>query len=261
MKKIFLFLVSSLFLIGLSFSQENSWNQTNEKGGKVGDWRAFYPNGKLRYIGSFEDNVPVDTFYYYFQSGKLKTILMYDSINSAKAKLYYETGEMLAEGRYTNNKKEGMWISYGAKNIKVEQGTFLDGKKYGPWKTFYEDGTVSMEVYFENDLEQGPVKYYYLDGKLKQEANYRDGFLDGLSTNYDSQGKKVLKGIYYKGARDGRWIYYDDQQNMETVLEYDKGELLNPDALKEIDYESDQYRGNVKDVLEFEDLRGRIKYD
>ena len=261
MKKSFLFLIASIFLIGFSFSQESTWNQTNEKGEKIGDWRAFYPNGKIRYVGSFENNLPVDTFYYYFQSGKLKTFLEYDSINSAKAKLYYETGEKMADGRYTNRKKEGMWVSYGANNIKVEQGAFLDGKKYGLWKTFYEDGSVSMEVNFENDLEQGAVKHYFIDGKLKQEANYKDGFLDGLSINYDGKGKKVLKGIYYKGARDGKWIYYDEQQTMETILEYDKGQLLNPDALKEINYNSDQYRSNVKDVLEFEDLRGRIKYE
>jgi hypothetical protein len=44
-------------------------------------------------------------------------------------------------------------------------------------------------------------------------------------------------------------------------LKYEDGELTHPEDLKNILENVDQYKGNRKEVLEFEDLRGTINYE
>jgi antitoxin component YwqK of YwqJK toxin-antitoxin module len=168
--------------------------------------------------------------------------------------------DLMAEGKYLNQIKDSTWISYGENNIKVEEGSYITGRRFGSWRTFYSNGQIAEDIFFENDLENGSYKVFYEDGNIKQEATYESGFLEGLSTNYDASGNKTLKGMYVKGSRDGRWIYYKELLEVDKVLEYDKGRLLNPEAEIIIE-DSDKFRSNVKDVLEYDDLKGKIKYD
>jgi antitoxin component YwqK of YwqJK toxin-antitoxin module len=225
-----------VFSINLLNAQSDSlWNQSDENNQKIGKWRAYHSNGKLRYEGQFNEGKPFDVFRYYFSNGDLQSVLKYKSDTESYATHYYQNGDLMASGKYVNQKKDSVWISYGEDNVVVEKGGFINGKKYGSWKTFYKSGQVAEEQFLENDLENGPLKIYFEDGSLKQEAIYKDGFLEGLSTFYDPAGNKTLKGKYVKGARDGRWIYYKELLEVEKVLEYDKGRLLNPEVENLID--------------------------
>lgn len=247
--------------VNLVYAQSDSlWNQTNKNEQKVGQWRAYHPNGNLRYQGQFKEGKPFDVFRYYFSNGDLQSVLKFKNDTETYATHYYQNGDMMAAGKYVNEIKDSVWVAYGEDNVVVEKGGYIGGKKYGPWKTYYRNGQVAEEIFFENDLENGSLKIYFEDGSIKQEATYKDGFLEGLSTFYDVSGNKTLKGKYVKGARDGRWIYYKELLEVEKVLEYDKGRLLNPEAEQLID-DSEEFQQNKKDVLEFEDLNGRIKYE
>tara|TARA_B100001109_G_C18864333_1_gene476052 strand:- start:8099 stop:8926 length:828 start_codon:yes stop_codon:yes gene_type:complete len=257
-----------LFTLQLSlFAQDSTavnWNQLDENGLKVGKWQANYQSGSRRYVGQFENGKPFGVFKYYFPSGELQTVLEYFDREGrqAFATLYYHTGEKMAEGWYLDQKKDSTWKTFGANETILSEGAYYQGEKYGLWKTYYPNGVLAEELYFQNDYEHGPMKTYFDNGKLKQEANFENGFLNGLSIQYDPQGKKIIKGIYYKGARDKNWVYYKDLE-VDKVLEYDKGKLLNPEVLPETDGDSlmNSIRNNRKDYLEFEDLRGKIKYE
>lgn len=259
------FLFSFLFSFTILAQESELWNKTNEKGEKIGPWKSNYPNGKLRYEGQFKNGKPFDVFKYYFYNGDLKTVMTYNGEDGRRAYAthYYQTGDKMAEGWYFDQQKDSLWKTYGADEILLSKGAYYQGKKYGLWRTYYFNGNLAEELYYQDDYEHGPLKTYYDDGSLKQEAIFEKGFFNGLSTTYNPQGKKVVKGIYYKGARDKNWIYYDDNQDVKRVLEYDKGELLNPEVLKGINQDSllNSVKNNKKDFLEFEDLRGKIKYE
>src|SRR5690606_29422552 len=120
-----------LFLIGsIAFSQTEEWNQTNEKGEKVGQWRDFYKNANLRYTGQFKNGKPFGEFENYYEDGKLQAILTYITPEKAYAELYYQTGEILAKGYYFNQQRDSVWTTYGAKGRVVSKGGYLGGKKF-----------------------------------------------------------------------------------------------------------------------------------
>lgn len=263
MKRNAFFTIAFILLwLPMSIAQlDSSWNSTNTNGQKEGKWRAYHENGMLRYVGQFKEGQPEGEFKYFFNSGDLQSVLNFETPKVANARLFYQSGDLMAEGKYINQKKDGLWISYGGSNIKLEEGAYVSGLKEGEWKTYFASGLVSAVSQYENDLQIGEYKSYYENGKLKQESLYANGKLHGLSTFYKSTGKKYLKGIYLNGMRDKRWIYYEDNMKVEKVLEYQEGVLLNPELLDTINYDSDPYKQNIKDVLEFDDLRGKIKYE
>lgn len=259
--KVFLFF-SAFFVLQLLSGQNNeTWNKKNEKGEKVGQWKGYHKSGKVRYIGQFEKDIPVGVFRYYFETGEVKTVLKYKNRDEAYATHYYQNGEPMAKGKFLNQKKDSTWETYGAHRTLVDRGSYLRGKKYGVWKTYYANGQVSDEVTFEADLEQGTYKKYYSNGTLKQESLYKDGFLEGLSIFYGGNGKKTSKGLYVRGYRNGHWVYYDDKQEVQYVLKYKMGTLLNPEDKITEEEDLSKYKNNRKDVLEFEDLERKITYD
>lgn len=258
--------IISVVLTILSFSgfsqSSEKWNQKDANGLKSGNWRGLHKNGKLRYIGQFSKDEPYGVFKYYFNTGELQTVLKYVNPKEAYATHFYITGEPMASGKFIDKQKDSIWVFFDMKGKRMEDGQYLNGRKFGVWRTYYNSGEVSSEVPLEADLEQGSYKAYYPDGSLKQESIYKDGFLNGLTTHYSSNGKKTVKGLYVRGQRDGHWVFYDDKQQVKRVQKYDMGKLLNPEVLEGLQEDDlELYRNNRKDVLEFDDLRGRIKYE
>ena len=257
-KFIILFSISILFTNSF-FGQE--YNQINTKDQRVGKWRGLHENGKLKYIGQFENGIPTDTFIYYFATGRIQTLLIHKSLSDAYATMFYDTGELMAKGKYVNRKRDSTWLTYGAENLVVEKGNYINGLKEGIWHTFYQDGNVSGEINYVKDLKEGAYILYFIDGDVKEKSTFEKGKLNGLSILYDTNGKKILKGLYKNGNRDKSWVYYKENQEVEKVLLYENGKLTNPEELEKILESVDEYKGNRKDVLEFEDLRSKISYE
>lgn len=243
--------------------QDSLWNIKDENGLKDGRWKDVYPGGQVRYEGQFRHGEPFDVFKYYFSTGELKTVSKFDEADPkvAYATHYYQNGDKMAEGKYNNQKKEGLWKTYGANEVLLSEGSYVSGKKYGMWKTYHRNGQVAKEVMIVNDLEQGPSKEYFEDGQLKEEATYKDGFKEGITVVYTTKGDTAVVGSYYKDARDGVWRYYDENNKLEKVIEYDKGKLLTPETGDGEVESMEEFKDNRKNRLEFEDLRGPIKYE
>lgn len=259
---LFFFFTSSLGMMAQPYTSAEGFNLKNAEGKPDGVWRKFHTNGQIRFEGQFKDGVEFGLFRYYDDAGNLRSTLNYLGKEKAYAKHFHANGNIMAEGLLVERKKDSIWNKYNTNGKLLEKGGYLNGKKYGNWVTYFENGQISEELYFEEDMEHGPFKIYFPDGKLRQEAHYENGFLEGLATFYDAEGNKRLKGMYYRGSRDGRWIYYKELLEVEKVLEYDKGKLLNPEEHEEfLKDDSDQFRNNRKDYLEFDDLRKRINYD
>ena len=254
-----LFLIISCLSVNGQVQVE--FNQNNDQGQKVGKWKGFYENGAVRYVGQFEKDAPQGTFYHYYGDGKLQTKMVYRTSKEAFATMYYSSGEKLAQGKYIDKLKDSVWITFGSENRIVEMGSYSQGKKEGKWVTFYETGEVSVEINFEDNLKDGLYRMFYENGQLKDSSNFKEGKLHGYSVIYNSQGKKVLQGVYNRSKRDKNWVYYGENQKVDKVLKYIDGQLMNPEDLKVILEDAEEFKGNRKDILEFEDLRGTISYE
>ncbi len=251
-----------LFAQPLSAQEQIELNQTNAKGQKIGKWKGYYNDGSVRYVGQFKDDVPYGIFYHYYGDGKLQTKMVYRTPTEVFTSMFYSTGEKLAEGKYINKLKDSTWSTFGAESKVVEKGDYDMDKKVGVWRTFYLSSNISGEINYYYNQKDGPYRMFYENGIVKDSSNFVAGKLHGFAVIRDMEGNKVIQGNYNYGKKVGDWIYYGENETVDKVLKYDEyGELQNPEELKMILENLDQYSGNRKEVLEFEDLRGTIKYD
>ena len=240
----------------------------------------YYDNGKIKYRGSYIDSVPVGLHknfaidgsvvnaYLYNDFGKLigEGLVDQDDKKQGIWKYYYESGELQAEGRYTNDKKSDEWIFY-YKNGKIEQkGKYSKNFTVGLWKWYYENEKLWREESFEGGKEEGKLIEYaedgtvisngeYIEGEKEgfwfyhvgdhtEEGNYRVGQREGNWTYHYSNGKLFFEGNFVHGNPDGRHKYYYDNGNLKEQGVYSNGS-------KEGIWIKYDYEGNVEMTITY----------
>jgi len=212
----------------------------------------YYPNGALKYLGAYNDSVPVGLHKAYSENGKTINAKKFDDYGNLIAegtynekgrkhgtwKYYYNTGELKSKGRYNNNRKDGKWIYYFL-NGKVEQkGSYIKGKFDGKWIWYYENSQIEREENYDRGIENGLFVEYdeignimlkgeYIDGERegfwfydvgdhKEEGNYQFGLFEGEWKHYYSNGKLLFIGKYVQGSANGKHKYYYDNGKLKS---------------------------------------------
>ena len=106
----------------------------------------------------------------------------YSSENYSSEKLscsYYENGRLQAEAPIIY--KNGNPLPHGLAKMYDESGKLLaeipyeDDNREGISKFYYENGKLKAEVPYKEDKVEGIVKVYNEDGSLAEEISYKNG--------------------------------------------------------------------------------------
>ena len=227
------------------------WNQRDQEGKMQGYWEKYTPDSILVYKGYFRDGKPLGKFYRYYENGRLKALMDHDpdGIHSF-ARLYYQNGNLAAEGRYYNQSKDSTWLYYSYYTLAVASSeNYARGEKQGPSYVYYPDGTIAESKEWDRNLAHGPWKQYYEDSLLRLESNMKTGEIHGTYQVYSRTGNLLVKGQYNEGHMDGTWEYYNVDGGLEYRLKYKNGTNLD---------EEDYYRKAMEYQKEIEKNLGTI---
>jgi len=179
-----------LFLPFLSVSQVN---QKDAKGQKQGVWNKKYPgSNSLMYEGQFKDDKAIGEFIYYYESGKIKSIIKHiPNSNLSFATFYFENNAILSRGFYENNLKDSVWYSYNLYGALSSKETFEKNQLNGEAIIYYTEGQIDNNVLIPLSI-----------------SNYKKDTLNGLYTEFFSTGKIKKKGVFQNGLKDGEWLEY-----------------------------------------------------
>lgn len=225
-------LCTVLLAQNLVIAQTEAINKKDAKGLKQGSWQKMHANGKLKYTGTFVNDKPVGTFYYYYDNGKVEAINVFDPHVKGLARntFYHDNGNILSQGNYINQQKDSTWNYYSFDNHLVAQETYVNNQVVGVSKKFYLNGKLSEETYFENGIENGNWRSYYPTGQLKDEATYSKGEIEGKATSYHANGKQYSEGFYKHGVRIGTWLYFKENGGLDRKAIYKNGrDILQKD--------------------------------
>jgi antitoxin component YwqK of YwqJK toxin-antitoxin module len=229
MKKLLLF----LFLSGISlllFSQDTI-NQKDPQGNKTGFWRKINANGEKIYEGHFKAGVPVGEFRYFYPDGKLKTLsVMSSKGHLARTTSYFPTGKKMAQGNYLDEKKDSLWMFYSeTADTIVSEEFYRDGQKNGVSRTFYPRKGVSELTTWKNGIQDGLWEEYYTSGKIKLRASFTAGQKEGPFKTFYETGKVMMSGQYTDGRQAGTWDYFDDKGLITKKEYYRNGMVIKTD--------------------------------
>lgn len=149
-----------------------------------------------------------------------------------------------------NGLKQGYWIVYNdikklpnyPAESKVEEGRFTDNKKTGIWKMYYPNGTIKSEITYTNNRPSGYAKMYYENGKLQEEGLWENNRWVGAYKAYHQNGEIFYDFNYTKtGKREGVQTY-----------KYENGQVMMKGEMKE-----GKESGVWEEYYENGDLRAR----
>ena len=233
MKK-FLFFVLCFLFAGLIYSQ-GLINRKDAAGKKQGQWIKADTAGRKIYEGQFKDDIPQGTFRYYFPSGSLKAVSVFSPDGkTTNTTMYFPSGKKNAEGKYVNEKKEGVWRYFSEYDESlVSEEIFVSGKKDGIEKTYYAGKNVVETVTWKNGLREGSWTQYFDDGTVKLQGTFKNDMKEGPFTVFYPTGQKFNVGQYKNNYPDGKWMTYDLDGKLLSTDVYENGVLIKTDKKPE----------------------------
>jgi len=239
----------TLFLFFVGITAHGQVNQTDSKGKKQGFWKKPYPSSNVfQYVGQFKDDLPYGQFTYYYESGKTKIILDYKDARTSYAKMYHETGYLMARGKYIDQKKDSTWVTYDDRGVISYQEDYKSGLLNGQRVVFYEPQAGQYKVmeysYWKNGIQHGEYKKYHPNSKLAEEGNYIDGNRDGQIKYYHPNGKVSLIANFQFAVRHGFQTSYDEKGVQIGYKFFWYGEELKGEAMKKKIIEYKASNGN-----------------
>lgn len=226
-------------IIGLlAFTGFSQVNQKDSQGRKQGVWKKPYQTSTaFQYIGQFKDDKPIGEFTYYYESGKTKAVMNFgDDGKTCYAKMYHETGYLMAKGKYINQEKDSTWTQYDDRGIISYQEEYKNGKLDGQRVVYYEPQNGQYRVmeysYWRNGILHGEFKKFHPNTKLAEEGKYLDGNKNGEIKHYHPNGKIALIERYKYAVKHGYQIVFDENGKQIGFKLYWEGKELKGAALE-----------------------------
>ena len=101
----------------------------------------------------------------------------------------------------TNAYSEEMHKEYYDSGKILKESHFSNDKKNGKEKTYYENGQISSIKNYKNGVVDGEYIEYYLDGKLKLKGSYKNGLREGEFKTYLINSKSA-GSMFYKNGKE-----------------------------------------------------------
>ena len=203
----------------------------DEQGRRMGPWKDFYPDGKLRAEGSYADNQRSGTWTYYFHDGGVEQKGRFERDRFMGLwNWYYPNGNKWREESYFNGREDGMFVEYDPHGNILTKGDYIGGEKEGEW--IYHVGDHEERGSYVVGLREGIWRYYYADGTLEYEGSYSQGNPDKRHKYYYPDGTLKEEQYYEMGIREKNWKKYDEEGNLEMTITYKNNEEQRINGVK-----------------------------
>lgn len=207
-------------------------NRRDDAGNKQGAWLEFHTNMRIKWEGSFMDDLKHGYFKFYTNSGNLirterwvMGVLQAEDEETAKIEIRRQldplTGHIANVGGYVKGKKEGVHREYDAQGNVIGGGIYnLDrllaegitddmGRRQRHWKFYYQTGELKEEGGYIDGKRHGNWKYYFIDGRLEQEGRFNRDKPVGTWVWYHDDGSVWREEEFVDGLRDGPFVEKD----------------------------------------------------
>jgi antitoxin component YwqK of YwqJK toxin-antitoxin module len=209
---VFLFTFFACFFISKSFNAQNI-NKLNANNERVGVWKKYYSNKRIRYVGQFKEGKEVGVFKFYdITTSKYPVIIktFFENSDSLYVQFFTLKGKIETEGVLKGRNRIGSWKYFYPDGTIMSEENYKDGKLDGVQIVYYQDGKVTEFATYKNGLLDGAVSKYSYKGVLIEEITYVKGKLNGEAKYFELNGNLKETGIYKNGLRIGKWEYYMD---------------------------------------------------
>jgi antitoxin component YwqK of YwqJK toxin-antitoxin module len=210
-----------------------------EDGNRDGPWRDYYPDGKIRSEGKYDNGKQVGEWRYYFENGKTEQSGKFNKSGKTDGtwKWYYDNGQLRREENFRAGVKDGMSTEFDENGNTILEGEYVNGSEEGPW--FELTGDVCIRGNYRDGLRNGPWSYAYIqrngtvaDTLLFFRGSFIEDNPDGRHTYYWDNGKIKDEGLYVMGKKEGDWLKYNYDGTLFMIVSFRDGVEVKYDGVK-----------------------------
>ena len=247
-------------------------NRTDINGLKQGEWKDFYPGGKVRSEKTYRDDLLHGYYKEYDTKGNLVLTMLYENGSIVKSRVedepdieivnkYDDDNKLIYSGPYRNSVPVGVHREYGKdgkisnafiysdNGLMISEGIVDEGgNRNGKWKDYYNDKKLQAEGAYNDNRRTGLWKFYNPASKVEQTGFYNNGRPDGLWKWYYENGAILREEEYFQGQRDGAYTEYSADGTIIAQGQYSDGERNGEWKFKTGDFnEEGKYIIGLKD--------------
>jgi antitoxin component YwqK of YwqJK toxin-antitoxin module len=93
--------------------------------------------------------------------------------------VYYQNGNVKAQGNYVNNKREGEWLFYYENGAIALKKNFSKGEQVGEWCYYNQDGGLLLKVDDISKINEKAEVALYENNKIKSKGTFVNGKKEG----------------------------------------------------------------------------------
>jgi antitoxin component YwqK of YwqJK toxin-antitoxin module len=130
------------------------------------------------------------------------------------------------EGRFTDNKKTGIWNEYHCNGNLKSRLTFVNGKPDGYCWIYHENGKIMEEGVWKNSRWVGKYKLYYDNGQVQHEFSFNEsGRRDGPQKYFHENGEIAIEGTFANGRESGIIKEYYENGELRVEKNFNNGNV------------------------------------
>ncbi len=131
-----------------------------------------------------------------------------DTVLNGPYKRFYYGGRLEAQTRYTDNKRDSVYVEFHPRGGRRLEATYRAGVRQGAFKTYYDNGKPAQEGTFLDDEPSGPLTTYYLTGEIKLQTTLVKGQPNGAVRELYASGQPAAEVTYVAGQANGAAKFY-----------------------------------------------------
>ena len=146
--------------------------------------------------------------------------------NKTKQLPEYKDDQKVEEGKYLDNKKEGIWKEFFPNNNLKNKLTFENNRPNGYAIMYHENGKISEEGLWKNNRWVGSYKLYYDNGQVAQEFKFNtSGKREGPQKYYYENGELMIEGDWKEGKEGGIIKEYYENGDLKAEKNFNDGNI------------------------------------
>ncbi len=163
----------------------------------------------------------------------------YDTLGRLVRIFQYEKGNIIRRENVNridaNGMRQGTWKTFNDSGYLVLEGYYQNNKKNGYFKYYDSIGRFQYIEKYENDiLIEDAVETkkldrkvdYHANGKIKTVAHYFKGVPEGIRREYDENGNVVKSYVFHNGSKMSEGIVDDNGKKQGLWKEFYESGLL-----------------------------------
>lgn len=136
----------------------------------------------------------------------------------------YKPEQKVEEGKYRDNRKEGMWVKYFPNDKIMSEITFASNRPMGEYKIYYDNGSIQEQGVWKNNRNTGTFKRFHENGQPQQDFTFNEtGKREGTQKYFHENGQVMIVGNWNEGKENGELKEYYANGDLKSVKVFNAG--------------------------------------